>query len=82
MPGAGAGHPLPSVDKGVSPNDKSHAANARFGRRKHTEFTPELRALRELARTQGPGALPIPDPDANFLDWYHGARIAEMEPPP
>lgn len=62
------------TDKGVSPNDKSHAALARFGKRKRTEFTPDLRKLRELVATGTP--LPLPDPDAR--DWYDGTLIRDV----
>ncbi len=61
------------VDKGVSPNDKSHAALDRFRKRRRTEFTPDLRAIREqLARG---GSFPIPDPRCDYRDWYDGASI-------
>lgn len=61
------------VDKGVSPNDKSHAALARFRTRKRAEFTPNLSALREqLARG---GAFPIPDPKRDYRDWYDNSPI-------
>ena len=68
-------HPLdyPRHDKGKSPDDKSHAIRARFFGRKRTEFTPDLRALRKLARKKQ--AFPIPDPDADYRDWYDGASI-------
>jgi hypothetical protein len=61
------------VDKGVSPNDKSHAALARFKKRQRTEFTSDLRAIRaQLARG---GSFPIPDPRADYRDWYDGTLI-------
>ena len=62
-------------DKGP-PNDKSnksHKARERFGNRKRTEFTPDLRLFRSLV-TQG-GAFPIPDPSNDYTDWYDGASI-------
>lgn len=63
-------------DKGVSPRDKSHAALARFGSRRRTEFTPDLRDLRRrVARGE---SWPLPDPDAR--DWYDGQPIREMRP--
>ena len=68
-------HPLnfPRQDKGLSPNDKSHALEARFRKRKRTEFTPDLAKLRaELARG---GSFPIPDPNADYRDWYDGGPI-------
>lgn len=63
------------VDKGTSPDDKSHAALARFKKRKRTEFTPDLTALRvDLARG---GSFPIPDPNGNYRDWYDGTLIRD-----
>jgi hypothetical protein len=63
------------VDKGVSPNDKSHAALARFRGRKRTEFTPDLRVIRaQLARG---GEFPIPDPRVDYRDWYDGSPIRD-----
>jgi hypothetical protein len=63
------------VDKGKSPNDKSHAAIARFKNRKRTEFTPDLTALRaDLARG---GSFPIPDPKGDYRDWYDGTLIKD-----
>jgi hypothetical protein len=68
------------VDKGVSPNDKSHAALARFKTRKRTEFTPDLRIIREqLARG---GSFPIPDPLDDYRDWYDGVAIRSEASPP
>ena len=59
-------------DKGVSPNDKSHAALARFGGRKRTEFTPDLTALRaHLRQTREYPELPA----GPHLDWYDGEPI-------
>lgn len=67
------------VDKGVSPNDKSHAALARFRHLKRSEFTPDLRVLRsQLARG---GSFPIPDPSIDHRDWYDGTLIREQVPP-
>ena len=67
------------VDKGVSPKDKSHAAIARFGKRKRTEFTADLRSLRnQLARG---GGFPIPDPKGDYRDWFDGSAIREEVAP-
>ena len=61
------------TDKGTSPNDKSHAAIDRFKPLKRTEFTPDLRVIREqLARGE---PFPIPDPLADHRDWYDGTLI-------
>lgn len=68
------------ADKGVTPNDKSHAALVRFKSRKRTEFTTDLRVLREqLARG---GLFPIPDPWTDYRDWYDGERIRNLTAPP
>lgn len=74
IPNTGGSAPLRRTDKGVSPNDKSHAALARFGKRTRTEFTPDLRALRALVQAGGPW--PIPPKDLNPRDWYDGQPIA------
>lgn len=70
------------MDKGVSPNDKSHAALERFGSRTRTEFTPDLRKLRvERLRAAAAGvawAFPIPDPNGVYLDWYDSQDIRTM----
>lgn len=76
----GTGHHFARADKGVSPNDKSHAAIARFGRRARTEFTPDLRALR--ARIAAGGAFPDVDQSIEHRDWYDGQPIRDMVPPP
>jgi hypothetical protein len=72
----GTEHGFASSDKGVSPNDKSHAALARFGAAKRTEITPNLADLRALVSIGG--AFPIPDPAADYRDWYDGQSIREM----
>lgn len=65
-------------DKGISPNDKSHAAIARFKSRKRSEFTPDLRQLRvHVARG---GEFPAPDPKKDYRDWYDGSLIREQHP--
>lgn len=61
------------VDKGASPNDKSHAALARFRERKRSEFTPDLRLLRDRL-AQG-GKFPIPDPRGDYRDWFDDTPI-------
>jgi len=67
------------VDKGTSPNDKSHAALDRFKKRKRTEFTPDLTKMRDdLARG---GAFPIPDPAGDYRDWYDGTLIRDAVAP-
>lgn len=63
-------------DKGISPNDKSHASLVRFGTLPRTEITPDLRQLR--ARVARGDPWPLPDPDVR--DWYDGQLIREMLP--
>jgi len=67
---------LRRTDKGVSPNDKSNAALKRFGTRKRSEFTPDLRALR-AQRAAGSLVWPLPDPD--MRDWFDGQLVREMK---
>ena len=63
------------TDKGASPHDKSHAAIARFGKRKRTEFTADLTVIRErLARGDG---FPVPDPKGDYRDWYDDTPIRD-----
>ena len=68
------------TDKGGSgPDNKSHAARARFEKRKRTEFTPDLTALRaQLARGE---AFPIPDPNGDYRDWYDNSPIKDSVAP-
>lgn len=70
-----------STDKGVSPNDKSHAALARFGARARTEFTPDLRELRTRWHLLNLGEKTWPMPDPDMRDWFDGQRVVEMRPP-
>lgn len=65
------------VDKGVSPNDKSHAAIARFRGRKKTEFTPDLRALRTRL-LQGEGFMELDSADT-LRDWYDATLIKDQD---
>lgn len=66
---------LRRTDKGASPRDKSHAALARFGVSKSTEFTPDLRALRAARRV---GTMSWSLPDSELRDWYDGQPVREM----
>jgi len=68
-------------DKGVSPNDKSHAALARFGQRKTTEFTPNLRQLRIRMREMPYLGWPVPDPSHVYRDWYDQQPIRDFPGP-
>lgn len=61
------------TDKGKSPDDKSHAAIDRFKLLRRTEFTADLRMIREQLLRGEP--FPIPDPLVDHRDWYDGALI-------
>jgi hypothetical protein len=67
---------LRRTDKGAAPNDKSHAALARFRVLKRSEFSPDLRAMR-AARMAGRLVWPTPDPD--LRDWFDGQLVREMK---
>jgi glycosyltransferase involved in cell wall biosynthesis len=71
-------HPLnfPRQDKGPSPNDKSHALEDRFRVRTRTEFTPDLKVLREHIKRGG--TFPIPDPHGDYRDWFDGSSIRDV----
>ena len=72
-------HPskFPRQDKGLAPDDKSHAVEARFSVRKRTEFTPDLVALRKgMKRGE---TFPLPDPNMDYRDWYDGSAIRGAE---
>jgi hypothetical protein len=66
---------LRRIDKGTSPNDKSHVALQRFGTRPLTEFTPDLRKLRA---DRAAGKLVWPVVDRDLRDWYDGQLVREM----
>lgn len=68
----GTEHGFKMTDKGVSPKDKSHAALDRFGKKKRTEFTPDLREIRRA------GVFPMVDPQYEYRDWYDGQLIREL----
>lgn len=63
------------TDKGIAPNDKSHAALERFRTRRRTEFTPNLRTLR-TQRARGDLSWPMPDP--NMRDWFDGQLVRDF----
>jgi hypothetical protein len=61
-------------DRSKSPKDKSHALLDRFGHRKRTEFTPDLRELRALALA----GQPMPPYDKRLeIDFYDGKPIRD-----
>jgi hypothetical protein len=70
--GHDVGGNLKRMDKGISPNDKSHAALERFGKLKRTEFTPDLRNLREQK------IMPVPDISVRYADWYDDQDIRTL----
>lgn len=71
-------HPLefPRMDRGISPNDRSHAMLTRFATRKRTEFTPNLVDLRAHIAAGGPW--PVPDPLFPHRDWYDDSLVSEF----
>lgn len=60
-------------DKHIAPD----AIITRFGSRKRTEFTPDLRELRAVLAAGG--SFPIPDPTVDYRDWYDNALIRDMK---
>ena len=64
-------------DKGTPPDNKIRAAIARFGTRAHTEFTPDLSALRAVLAAGG--SFPIPDPTVDYRDWFDDELVREMK---
>lgn len=67
------------TDKGVSPHDKSHVALERFGKRKRTEFTPDLTLMRADVARDGYEGFPVPDPEViMYRDWFDDQLIAEF----
>jgi len=72
-----SGHGIDGVmkrsDFGKSPKDKSHAALERFGKRKTTEFTPNLTEIREKVLK----GEPFPEPVNPRVDWYDGGKIPD-----
>lgn len=70
-------HPpaFPRLDKGPSPEDRSHAVITRFGKRKRTEFTPDLRQLRQALAAGDTD--PFPRPDRDMKDWWDGQLVRE-----
>lgn len=56
-------------------DDKGHAALSRFGSRKRTEFTPDLRLLGEDFKL---GRLWQSDLKRTPTDWFDGQQISEM----
>lgn len=70
-----------ATDKGKCPNNKSHAALARFKGRQRTEFTPDLRELRRRWHDLGLGEAAWPRVDPDLRDWYDGEFVRDMKVP-
>lgn len=74
--GAVKQHGMSALDKGSGRLRKSLVARQRFGRRRRTEFTPDLRILREeyvrLGRFSDLELLVEP------VDWYDGQPLREL----
>ena len=69
------GTPMKKTDKGISPNDKSHAALERFGKPSRAEHVWNLREIRNQILSGGswPGVESFPK-----TDWWDGQRVVEM----
>lgn len=65
---------LKRTDKGISPNDKSHAIVARFQGQRTSMNSFDIRAMRERVLA----GEPFPPPTASHLDWFDGMPISEM----
>ena len=65
---------IKKTDKGISPNDKSHAMLDRLKAKKRATHSWDLRAIREsVLRGE-----PFPIPTGPTHDWYDGQPLAEM----
>lgn len=62
-------------DKGISPNDKSHAMLARLRVLKHALLPPNLKQIRNDVLS----GKPFPAPASICADWYDGQLIKDME---
>jgi hypothetical protein len=67
--------PFKRSDKGVSPNDKSHASLTVIGGVKRSENEHNLRAVREAVLKGEP--FPLPDPTKEYRDWYDNSLIKD-----
>ena len=63
-------------DKGVSPNDKSHAALDKLKGLEHTLNKFDIRKLRDDALA----GKPWPAPSGSAFDWYDNQPLSEMTP--
>lgn len=68
--------PFLRTDKGVSPLDKSHKSLEVLGGAKRFEHSWGHWNLREIReQVLNGGAFPIPDPNAEYRDWFDGSLI-------
>lgn len=67
--------PFKRSDKGVSPNDKSHASLTVIGGKKRSEHEWDLRQIRQDVLAGKP--FPVPT-NPNPLDWYDQQPIREL----
>ena len=74
--GAVKQHGMHAVEKGAGNERKSRAARRRFGSRRRTELTSDLRELRALWRQTG--RFPDLDLAEEPRDWYDGQPIREI----
>lgn len=63
-------------DKGVSPNDKSHALLDRLGGQKRSQHQWDIPQIRAAVRR----GLTFPVPMEPTRDWYDGEKLSDMEP--
>ena len=62
-------------DKGVSPNDKSHALLKKLKDLKHVLLPPDLRGIRAMVQA----GKSFPAPTTPATDWYDGQQINQFE---
>ena len=61
-------------DKGISPNDKSHALLGKIGQSKKAIHRPNIRFIREMVQNGNP----FPVPTEPTHDWFDGQPLSEM----
>lgn len=66
----------PRRDKGISPQDKSHALTYKLSRLKRAAHNRDIRAIR--ASVLNGGLWPVPTEPTN--DWYDSENLSTMEP--
>lgn len=65
---------LKRADKGVSPNDKSHAIVSILRDKTHSQNSYDIRNMRDRILN----GEPFPPPSASHFDWFDGQAISEM----